>query len=58
MDVHLTPWSESALGLLRRINTPQMRHHVGGPEPEDQLLARHRRCRCFRKTNPQVIPQS
>ncbi|GAA4830727.1 GNAT family N-acetyltransferase [Kitasatospora terrestris] len=43
MDVHLKPWSESALGLLRRINTPQMRHHVGGPEPEEQLLARHRR---------------
>ncbi|GAA1109964.1 GNAT family N-acetyltransferase [Kitasatospora arboriphila] len=43
MDVHLKPWSESALGLLRRINTPQMRHHVGGPEPEEKLLDRHRR---------------
>ncbi|QMU77327.1 GNAT family N-acetyltransferase [Streptacidiphilus sp. PB12-B1b] len=43
MDVHLEPWSESALALLRRINTPQMRHHVGGPEPEDRLLARHGR---------------
>lgn len=43
MDVHLEPWSESALGLLRSINTPQMRHHVGGPESEEQLLARHRR---------------
>ncbi|MCX4751136.1 GNAT family N-acetyltransferase [Kitasatospora sp. NBC_01287] len=43
MDVHLEPWSESALGLLRRINTPQMRRWVGGPEPEEQLLARHRR---------------
>jgi RimJ/RimL family protein N-acetyltransferase len=43
MDVHLEPWSESALGLLRRINTPQMRHHVGGPESEEKLLARHRR---------------
>ncbi|WFE66541.1 GNAT family N-acetyltransferase [Micromonospora sp. WMMD714] len=43
MDVRLEPWSESALDLLRRINTPQMRRHVGGPEPEDRLLARHRR---------------
>jgi hypothetical protein len=30
MDVRLKPWSESALDLLRRINTPQMRRHVGG----------------------------
>ncbi|MGE7438779.1 GNAT family N-acetyltransferase [Kitasatospora sp. NPDC001175] len=43
MDVHLEPWSESALGLLRRINTPRMRHYVGGPESEEELLARHRR---------------
>lgn len=43
MDVRLEPWSESALGLLRQINTPHMRRHVGGPEPEEQLLARHRR---------------
>jgi RimJ/RimL family protein N-acetyltransferase len=43
MDVRLEPWSESALDLLRRINTPRMRRHVGGPEPEDLLLARHRR---------------
>ena len=43
MDVRLEPWSESALDLLRRINTSQMRQHVGGPEPEEFLLARHRR---------------
>ncbi|KWV34302.1 GNAT family N-acetyltransferase [Micromonospora rifamycinica] len=43
MDVRLEPWSESALDLLHRINTAQMRRHVGGPEPEDRLLARHRR---------------
>ena len=43
MDVSLEPWSESALDLLRRINTSQMRQHVGGPEPESHLLARHRR---------------
>ncbi|WP_031524298.1 GNAT family N-acetyltransferase [Streptomyces sp. NRRL F-5123] len=43
MDVRLAPWSEPALALLRRINTPEMRRHVGGPESEDALLARHRR---------------
>jgi RimJ/RimL family protein N-acetyltransferase len=43
MDVRLEPWSESALALLRRINTPKMRHHVGGAESEADLLARHRR---------------
>jgi len=43
MDVQLKPWSEPALGLLRLINTPQMRRHVGGPESEEELLARHRR---------------
>jgi RimJ/RimL family protein N-acetyltransferase len=42
-NIHLEPWSESALGLLGRINTPQMRRHVGGPESEEELLARHRR---------------
>ncbi|WP_169813918.1 GNAT family N-acetyltransferase [Actinomadura kijaniata] len=36
MDVRLEPWSESALALLRRTN-------LGGPESEDELLARHRR---------------
>ncbi|MFH7595426.1 GNAT family N-acetyltransferase [Streptomyces racemochromogenes] len=43
MDMRLEPWSEPSLSLLRQINTPQMRHHVGGPESEEQLLARHRR---------------
>lgn len=42
-DVRLEPWSESALALLRRINTPEMRRHVGGPESEEEVLARHRR---------------
>lgn len=43
MDVRLEPWSEGSLALLRRINTPEMRRHVGGPEPEEELLARHHR---------------
>ncbi|CAG7645154.1 RimJ/RimL family protein N-acetyltransferase [Actinacidiphila bryophytorum] len=43
VTVRLEPWSEPALALLRKINTPQMRRHVGGPETEEALLARHRR---------------
>lgn len=41
--IRLVPWSDGDLSLLRRINTPAMRAHVGGLETEDQLLARHRR---------------
>ena len=52
MDLRLEPWSESALGLLRQINTPQMRHHVGGPESEEQLLARHRRYLALPEAGP------
>jgi RimJ/RimL family protein N-acetyltransferase len=42
-EVRLVAWSDEDLALLRRINTPQMRAHVGGAETEDQLLLRHRR---------------
>ncbi|GAA2999488.1 GNAT family N-acetyltransferase [Streptosporangium longisporum] len=41
--VRLDPWSEDDLGLLRRINAPEMTEHLGGPETEEKLLARHRR---------------
>ncbi|KUJ45063.1 hypothetical protein ADL17_18250 [Micromonospora maris] len=43
MEVRLVPWSGAALGLLRRINTADMRRHVGGAESEEQMLARHGR---------------
>ncbi|GAA4986778.1 GNAT family N-acetyltransferase [Kitasatospora paranensis] len=42
-DVRIEPWTEGDLGLLRRVNTPVMKKHVGGPETEEQLLHRHRR---------------
>jgi RimJ/RimL family protein N-acetyltransferase len=42
-SVRLVPWSDDDLALLRRINTPEMRRHVGGPETEEQVVARHRR---------------
>ncbi|WP_042454576.1 GNAT family N-acetyltransferase [Streptacidiphilus jiangxiensis] len=41
--VSLEPWSEDDLDLLRRTNTPEMTQYLGGPETEEQLLARHRR---------------
>ncbi|MFF0298733.1 GNAT family N-acetyltransferase [Kitasatospora sp. NPDC004615] len=43
MDVRLAPWTDSHFALLERINTPEMRRHVGGPETGAQLLHRHRR---------------
>jgi RimJ/RimL family protein N-acetyltransferase len=41
--VRLVPWAEEDLWLLRRLNSPEMTAHLGGPESEDRLLARHRR---------------
>ncbi|MGI5145854.1 GNAT family N-acetyltransferase [Plantactinospora sp. CA-294935] len=41
--VRIEPWSEGDLELLRRINAPEMKRHLGGPETEEQVLARHER---------------
>ncbi|WP_112470565.1 GNAT family N-acetyltransferase [Streptomyces triticisoli] len=41
--VRLEPWGEDDLWLLRLHNSPEMTAHLGGPESEDQLAARHRR---------------
>lgn len=43
VDVRLEPWAAQDLTLLRRSNTPAMTEHLGGPETEEQLLARHER---------------
>ncbi|MBA8956186.1 hypothetical protein HNR61_007868 [Actinomadura namibiensis] len=40
MEVRLGPWSEPALALLRRTDTPETPRHLGGPEPEDEPPAR------------------
>lgn len=42
-NITIEPWTDADLPLLRRINTPAMKVHVGGPESEEQLLARHAR---------------
>ncbi|MEV0369227.1 GNAT family N-acetyltransferase [Streptomyces sp. NPDC050636] len=41
--VRIEPWTAADLALLRRTNVPEMTEHVGGPETEEQVLARHRR---------------
>ncbi|WP_200304873.1 GNAT family N-acetyltransferase [Streptomyces adelaidensis] len=41
--VRLEPWSEDDFWLLRRINSPRMTEHLGGPETREELTARHRR---------------
>ncbi|MBD0669918.1 GNAT family N-acetyltransferase [Streptomyces sp. CBMA156] len=41
--VRIEPWTDGDLALLRRVNTPEMKKHVGGPESEEHLLVRHRR---------------
>jgi len=41
--VHIVPWSSSDLDLLRQLNSHDMTSHLGGPETEEQLLARHNR---------------
>jgi RimJ/RimL family protein N-acetyltransferase len=41
--VAIEPWADSDLDLLRQINAPDMTEHLGGPETDAQVLARHRR---------------
>ncbi|MEW1750384.1 GNAT family N-acetyltransferase [Streptomyces angustmyceticus] len=43
LRVRIEPWTPADLALLRRTNAPEMTHHLGGPETEEQLLARHAR---------------
>ncbi|MEU1184072.1 GNAT family N-acetyltransferase [Streptomyces sp. NPDC005820] len=42
-QVRLVPWAEGDFWLLRRTNSREMTEHLGGPETEEQLAARHRR---------------
>jgi RimJ/RimL family protein N-acetyltransferase len=39
----IEPWTAPDLDVLRRVNTPWMKRHVGGPETDEQLLVRHHR---------------
>lgn len=42
-QVRIEPWAEGDLDLLRQLNAPEMTEHLGGPETDEQVLARHRR---------------
>jgi RimJ/RimL family protein N-acetyltransferase len=42
-QVRLEPWAEGDFWLVQRANSPEMTEHLGGPESEEKLLARHDR---------------
>ncbi|WP_430647297.1 GNAT family N-acetyltransferase [Agromyces sp. GXS1127] len=42
-DVALRPWSTDDLDLLVRNNAPELMEHLGGPESDEKLVARHAR---------------
>ena len=41
--IDLLPWDETGLALLRAMNTPTQKLHLGGPESEAKMLDRHTR---------------
>lgn len=41
--LRIEPFTEADLDLLRRLNTPEMKEHLGGLETDEQLRVRHRR---------------
>jgi hypothetical protein len=45
--VQIEPWTDADLELLRRVNRPEMKKHVGGPETDEQVLIRHQRYLSF-----------
>ncbi|MEU8260496.1 GNAT family N-acetyltransferase [Micromonospora sp. NPDC048999] len=42
-EVRITRWSSAGLELLRQLNTHEVRQHTGGPETDEQVVARHGR---------------
>lgn len=42
-QVRIGPWTEADLEVLHRNNAPEMMVHLGGPETDDQVVARHAR---------------
>jgi RimJ/RimL family protein N-acetyltransferase len=41
--ISIEPWTDADLDLLRRLNTPEVWAHLGGPETEEKVLERHAR---------------
>ncbi|WP_018656314.1 GNAT family N-acetyltransferase [Actinomadura flavalba] len=50
--VRLEPWTEADLHVLHAANTPDARRHLGGVEPAEQILSRHRRYLAFGSSGP------
>jgi RimJ/RimL family protein N-acetyltransferase len=42
-QIQLEPWADEDLDLLRRLNTPEIWAHLGGPETEEKVIKRHAR---------------
>lgn len=42
-QVRIEPWTEDDLDILRRANAPEMMTYLGGPETDEQVVARHER---------------
>ncbi len=42
-QVRIEPWTAGDLDVLRRNNAPEMMAHLGGPETDEQVIARHER---------------
>lgn len=40
MEITLEDWGDGHLELLRALNTPEMTAHLGGPESDEQIIAR------------------
>ncbi|MCM0676611.1 GNAT family N-acetyltransferase [Micromonospora phytophila] len=51
-DVRIARWTEGDLDLLRQLNAPEIRHHTGGPETDEQVIARNDRYARFSGTGP------
>ena len=43
MNIDLFPWDDRGLALLRAMNTPEQKLHLGGPESEEKTLDRQAR---------------
>ncbi|WP_406037265.1 GNAT family N-acetyltransferase [Micromonospora sp. NBC_00898] len=42
-DVRIERWSADDLELLQQLNSDEVRAHTGGPETDEEVLARHER---------------
>ncbi|MGN9808213.1 GNAT family N-acetyltransferase [Micromonospora sp. BQ11] len=51
-DVRIVPWSTADLDLLRQLNAPEVRDHTGGPETDEQVVARNDRYARMSDTGP------